>query len=374
MSRRRVFDIDFPAAPEPVPAGTKSPKTPPEPERGGRRGPMATAIQENSEALRARQSAEARIRAENDRLAHEFVGLKRLGLVIELAPLASVFTTKLTRDRAPKRDADIDELKASIRALGLSNPLRAEAVEGGYELVQGLRRLTAFRELLAETGDQELYGRIPVALTPQGETLESLYRRMVDENLVRRDISFAEMAALARAYHADPETEAQTLDEAIATLFASAGRQKRVYIRNFAHLLERVGEGLRHSEAMPRALGLAALKRLEQEAAEGERLLEALQADPDRDEDEELALLRLYVEGGAEALETESAKGAPAEREAKTPRGARQELKMLWKGRGLRCAAGKGRLEMRADRDFSALPPEKLERALKAFFKALDDE
>ncbi|MDD2869213.1 ParB/RepB/Spo0J family partition protein [Neomegalonema sp.] len=391
MSRRRVFDIDFPeaqpeAAPEasaPVPAGTRPPKAsakapvPPAARLGagardGRRGPMAAAIQENSEALRQRQSAEAQIRAENDRLAHEFVGLRRLGLVIELVPLDQVKTGKLTRDRAPKRDPEIDELKDSIRALGLSNPIRVEASGEGHELVQGLRRLTAFRELLAETGDVEAYGRIPAALTPQGETLEGLYRRMVDENLVRRDISFAEMAALARAYHEDPQTNARSLDEAIATLFGSAGRQKRVYIRNFAHLLERVGEGLRHPEAMPRALGLATLKRLEAEEGGAKALLRTLRAAPaDRGEEEEMGLLRLFAEGGAAAL------GLAVEAEAgRTPAAAldKREVNFLWKGRGVRCAAARGRLELRTDRDFTALSPEKLERAARAFFKILDAE
>ncbi|WP_018633900.1 ParB/RepB/Spo0J family partition protein [Neomegalonema perideroedes] len=390
MSRRRVFDIDFPEAPpepapEPaasVPAGTKPPKpsakapSPPAAKLGagardGRRGPMATAIQENSEALRQRQSTEAQIRAENDRLAHEFVGLRRLGLVIELIPLERVKTAKLTRDRAPKRDSEIDELKDSIRALGLSNPIRVEAAGEDYELVQGLRRLTAFRELLEETGDAEAYGRIPAALTPQGETLEGLYRRMVDENLVRRDISFAEMAALARAYHEDPQTGARSLDEAIAALFGSAGRQKRVYIRNFAHLLERVGEGLRHPEAMPRALGLATLKRLEAEEGGAKALLRTLRAAPDRGEEEEMGLLRLFAEGGAAAL------GQALEEEAgRTPAAQveKREVNFIWKGRGVRCAAARGRLELRMDRDFAALPPEKLERAARAFFKILDAE
>ena len=45
---------------------------------------------------------------------------------------------------------DIDELKQSIRDVGLSNPIRVEQVGDRYELIQGYRRLTAWRELRDE--------------------------------------------------------------------------------------------------------------------------------------------------------------------------------------------------------------------------------
>jgi len=60
---------------------------------------------------------------------------------------------------------------------------------------------------------------------------------MVDDNLVRRDISFAEMALLAHRYCQGPRTEAASASEAIARLYPSAGRQKRHYIQNFAPLM-----------------------------------------------------------------------------------------------------------------------------------------
>jgi len=60
---------------------------------------------------------------------------------------------------------------------------------------------------------------------------------MVDENLVRRDISFAEMAMLAHRYCEGPGTEAASVSEAVARLFLSAGRQKRHYIRHLALLM-----------------------------------------------------------------------------------------------------------------------------------------
>ncbi|NUB45558.1 ParB N-terminal domain-containing protein [Fertoebacter nigrum] len=358
MTKRRMFDIDFPeGADEPpvVPAGTET-----------RRGPMAAAITENATALRERQQAEALIRDENDRLAHELVRLKKLGLIVDLIPLDAIRTTKLTRDRASGRDPELDELKESIKAVGLSNPIRVEAGEGGFELVQGFRRLAAYAELHAETGDAR-YATIPAGLLAKGETLESLYRRMVDENLVRRDISFAEMAQLARAYLADPDTGVTDLDQAIATLYGSAGRQKRVYIRNFAALLDRIGGHLAHPHALPRALGLALLKRIDREPGAGSALQRLLAARPARSEDEELAILRDFADGaGGDAEAVEKPRG-PANPAAKT------SLRVTRGGDVARCTATDGRVELRMDRDFSSIDRHRLEEAVTAFLNALDD-
>ncbi|MFC7704787.1 ParB/RepB/Spo0J family partition protein [Plastorhodobacter daqingensis] len=367
MSKRRIFDIDFPETDAPagaaVPAGT---------ELEHRRGPMAAAIVENAEALRERQAAEAAIRAENDRLAHEHVRLKKLGLIVDLVPLDQIRVDKLTRDRAQARDPELDELKESIRAIGLSNPIRVEQADEGYELVQGFRRLSAYRELLQETGDHDRYGRIPAGLIARGETLEALYRRMVDENLVRRDISFAEMAELARAYLADPDTPATSIDQAIAQLYGSAGRQKRVYIRNFAALLDRIGGSLHFPEAMPRALGLSLLKRIEREPGRASAVQKALQARPERTDEEELAILRAHADAVAGILEPEPAAKGP-KRSGGNP-GARTSLRVdCGSGAIARCVATDGRVELRMERDFSAVDRRRLEEAVAAFMAALED-
>lgn len=186
--KKRVFDINFDDVeidpPADVPAGTEA-----------RRGPMASAISENAEALASRQSAEAAIRAENDALAHEHVRLKRAGLITDMIPLERVLTGKLTRDRVPGRDPEIEELKNSIREIGLSNPIRVEPVGDDYELIQGFRRVTAYRELFEETGDDR-FARIPAGINARGEDMLRLYRRMVDENMVRRGCPLARWRSL----------------------------------------------------------------------------------------------------------------------------------------------------------------------------------
>ena len=279
MSKRRVFDIDFEDAA--VPAGTD-----PAPEP--RRGPMAAAISENAEALSARQQAEAAIRAENDRLAHEYVALKKNGQIVGPVAVDRIRAEKLIRDRADARDPELDELKASIQAVGLSNPIHVEEVEDGYELIQGFRRLTAYRELLAETGD-ETYARIPATLQARGAQLDHLYRRMVDENLVRRDISFAEMAQLAMSYAARTGQTIGFSGDSVDVLYGSAGRQKRSYIRHFTHLLQALGDVLKYPEAIPRATGLGLVKLMDSHPRVADQLRALLDAHPDRNAQAELS-------------------------------------------------------------------------------------
>lgn len=360
MSKRRVFDIGFPdeaPAEAPVPAGTDS---------TSRRSPMAAAISENADALRERAEAEARIRAENDALAHEFVRLKKLGVVVDLIALDDIRVHALNRDRAAGRDEDLDELKDSIRDIGLSNPIRVVARDGGYDLVQGYRRLTAYKELLAETGDAEAWGRIPAGMVAPGESIEGLYRRMIDENMVRRDISFAEMAELARAYADDPESPAGSLDAAIAALYASANRQKRNYIRNFARMLEGLGEALLHAPAIPRALGLAVWKRMDRQPETVARLIARLNAEPARSEEAELEILRDYAE-----KTPEPGQGAPTS-PARRP-GAKTTLRVAHGAEIAQLSASEGRVELRLPRDFMAVDRARLERAVTAFLAALDE-
>ena len=158
MSKRRVFDIDFPEdSPAPAPAEPPRQNTAEGSGSGAaRRGPMATAIPENADALRQRAEAEKTIRAENDRLANEFVRLKKLGLVVDRIPLGKIRTDKLVRDRSVSRDPELYELKDSIRSIGLSNPIRGEEDGGVYQLGTGFRRLSAYRALLEATGDDRL--------------------------------------------------------------------------------------------------------------------------------------------------------------------------------------------------------------------------
>lgn len=353
MSKRRNrFDIEMPEEDAP-----ETPTALP-----ARRGPMATAVGETAESLKDRQAIEDGIRAENDALAHEFVRLRKLGLVVAEVPIDAVACTKLVRDRRAGEDADLGELKTSIAEIGLSNPVQVEAAgEGRYELIQGFRRLTAYKALRAEKG--EAWAMIPAVILPEGETIEHSYRRMVDENLVRSDISFAEMGELARAYAADPATDCAGADDAVAVLFRSAGYQKRTYIRNFARLMTLIGSALPHPEAVSRNLGLAVLKRLEDEPEAREALVSALTGAADAKV--QAAILSQFAGQGARPP---TRKAAPKRVRAKTT------FRLDAGGREVKCIAGDERLELSGGPDFSAYERERLERAVAAFFAVLEGD
>ncbi|MDO5759037.1 MAG: ParB N-terminal domain-containing protein [Rhodobacterales bacterium] len=361
MTKRKVFDIDFPGGEgeKDVPAGTGARKIDAPP---ARRGPMASAIAENADALRTRKQVEAAIRDENDRLAHELVRLKGQGLIVDLIDLGAIHTTKLTRDRSASRDPDLDELKESIKAIGLSNPIRIEADGEAWQLVQGFRRLTAYRELHAETGDDR-YARIPAGILAQGETIKGLYRRMVDENLVRRDISFSEMAALALRYAQDDDTDVVDVEQAISVLYASAARQKRIYIRHFSTMLSAIGNRLKFPEAIPRALGLQLEKRISNEEGAAARICAALDAGMASTAEAELEILRNQAH----------AKPQKTTGKSNAPDAAKTSFRCTVPAGTVRCAARNGKVELSFDRDFSSVEQQRLQAAVTAFFAALDD-
>lgn len=351
MSRRRVFDIDFPEEPS---------------EQGqaevARKGPMAAAISENADAVRDRAETAASIRAENDRLAHEHVRLRRLGLITDRLPLDAIRTDKLKRDRGATFDPDLDELISSIRDVGLSNPIRVEiAPDGTYELIQGYRRLSAFRALLEDTGE-ETWATIPAAISAEGDALPTLYRRMIDENMVRRDISFAEMGLLALAYVEDPRTETSDIADAVAALFASAGRQKRNYIGRFARLMAQVGDFIQFPEDIPRALGLDLEKRLSERAFAPKDLSGYLKAKSPESGAVEVQVLRDFIRNLDRAAKTNQ-KGASAKTTLKFQSSAFGSV---------RCLLTDGKLEIRANRDFSRFDRECAEEAVKQLLDRLD--
>lgn len=365
--KRRMFDIDMPEEDGAAP-GSAEPRIS---TLGERRGPMASAVRENADALRSRSEAERAIRAENDALAHEFVAARAAGLVLTRVPLDAVQTRKLSRDRADVDPDGLEELKASLREIGLSNPIQVEAAGAGVELVQGLRRLTAFRALLEETGDPA-WAEIPAVVLPEGESMERLYRRMVDENLVRTDISFAEMAALALRYADDPSTDAADVDAAVTALYGSAGKQKRSYIRAFAKLMVVLEKYLDHPRAIPRALGLAVRRRIEEAPETLAGLQRALQAAPRRDAETELEILRRYAEPDAPAAPTAPfPAGNPAPARPKAPRKARITFQVAGPEGPVRCTASHGRLDLAGETDFSAIDRRRLEAAVTQLVQAL---
>ncbi|MFK7942059.1 MAG: ParB/RepB/Spo0J family partition protein [Paracoccaceae bacterium] len=364
--RRRMFEIDVPKESEASSAsGELETKSAP-----ARRGPMASAVRETAEAAKDRAETEAAVRAENDRLAHEHVRLKKLGLITDLIPLDAVDVSKLMRDRAPTTDdAELEDLVESIREIGLSNPIRVEPVGERFELIQGWRRLQAYKTLHKETG-AEAWARIPAGMVPAGDDLATSYRRMVDENLVRKDISFAEMATLARDYAADPDVPCWSMTEAVGELYASAGYQKRSYIRAFAELLDMLDGVLLHPEAIPRNLGLAVRKQISEGRPGVEDLHQALRVRPNRNAEVELSILRGFSHGqvGDGDLPRGEGRATPS-----VARKAKTTFRLTGVDGEVRCVAASGKLELRGATDFSSFDRRRLESAVQAFLSALEE-
>lgn len=195
---------------------------------------------------------------------------------------------------------------------------------------------------------------------------------MVDENLVRKDISFAEMAKLAITYADDLETDVTDADKAVGVLFQSASYQKRSYIRTFIKVIDPLWRDLRFAEEIPRALGVALAQQIEEVPGTIRAIQSDLKAWEDRSVADELEILRRFT-GGSEAEDR------PAPRKAKpkaAPVSAATKAKTSFQMRRpqgqVKCVAGAGRLEIRLDRDFSDIDRRKLEMAVQALLDHLD--
>lgn len=364
--KRRMFDIEMPeddvalAAPE-----TKSAE---------RRGPMASAISENAEALKERKSAAEAIREENNWLAHEYVALKESGYVVQSIPPDDVHTYMLARERMPGEDDELDALVTSIRDIGLSNPIRVfERPDGtGYELVQGYRRLAAFRKLNEADGEGG-WDEIPALLMPSDADVAGLYRRMVDENVVRRDLSFAEMARAAQNYAMDPGTPVNDVAGAVAALFESAPYSKRNYIRNFAYLMDRIGKLLNYPNEVPRALGVALARVVKDQPEVVGRIKTDLDGWDGRSIRDELDVLRRYA--GTDELGEDVGEVPPRKKKPPVSAGQGGRTKttfhMTSTAGQVKCTASHGRLEIKVERDFSAIDRARLEQAIASLIDGL---
>src|SRR5829696_563231 len=110
------------------------------------------------------------------------------GLKFEELPVSAIRpNSRQPRNSFP--EAGIKELAASIREVGILQPLVVRSTPAGFELIAGERRLRAAREAGLE--------RVPVLIRQAGET-ESMELALV-ENLQRENLSPLETAAAYQA-------------------------------------------------------------------------------------------------------------------------------------------------------------------------------
>lgn len=318
-------------------------------------GPLGAAVRETAASAQEAGAALAEQRRQNAAEAGEFRAARAEGRVLVSLPLDRIATDALPRDRLDLAGVaasdEMDELKASIRARGQREPVEVfAAADGLYQLKAGWRRLTALRQLLAETGDPR-FGTVIARVTPVGEDRAALYIDMVEENIIRQDLSFAEMAQIAIRLADDPQAGIGSVDAAVARLFRALHKVKRAYIRAFTGLLLAADGALPCAREIPRDLGVAAARRLQATGAHGAAALRAALAGATTAEDQ-AAALRAFVAGPVPAA----------------PPPARPEVFAV---DASQVTARRGEIRIAAAIDFAALDRPALERAVRAFHAAL---
>jgi len=227
-------------------------------------GPMGAAVREAAEDLHASTEAKVEQRRRNAEDAKAFRDAQAEGRVLVRIPLGEISTTALPRDRidleAVALADEMEELKSSIRARGQKEPVEVfRDADGVLQLKKGWRRLTALRQLLDETGD-EAFGTVVARIDERAAERLERYIDMVEENVVREDLTFAEMAQVVLEAAADPSVEEQDTDVLVNRLYGSLHKMKRSYIRSFVTLLDELGDALRWPKAVPRNLGVEVVR------------------------------------------------------------------------------------------------------------------
>ncbi|WP_371158110.1 ParB/RepB/Spo0J family partition protein [Jannaschia sp. 2305UL9-9] len=202
-------------------------------------------------------------------------------------PMAEIHVDAMSRDRMDMPESQMEELRASIRANGMRMPVEVTARRGGgYDLISGLRRLTASRDIAGPDATIRAFVRPP-------RTAPEALVAMVEENEIRANLSSYERGRAAVL--AVQDGVFPTIEAAVDALFATASKGKRSKVRSFALLHEELGDLL----AFPNALSERQCLRLSAaiKAGQGGVLRAALAPGPEPDAEAEWALLNRALSG-----------------------------------------------------------------------------
>jgi ParB family chromosome partitioning protein len=332
---------------------------------------MAVAGRDSAEALTRLAEEQAEARRRNADEAEAYRAADKDGRLLRRIPIAAVRTDTLPRDRmaleAVSQSPEMEELKASIRARGQREAIEVwvvgeERLAAEFNLKTGWRRLEALRQLHAETGE-ERFATVLARVTLGAQEREGHYVAMVEENAIREDISFAEMAHVAIQMASDPLTPVADADEAVDRLYASLHKVKRSNIRRFVDLLQAVGDLLASPRDVPKNLGAEVARAIHKDDAALEVLRAALRGVTDAASQN--AALMAFLARGADATAVEG-EVMPARRASAGRR------KFEFHVGGLKVTARSGELRLRGEADFTEVSRERLEAAIAAFSAALD--
>ena len=318
-------------------------------------GPMGAAVREAAGSLAESTENLVEQRRQNAADAKAWRQAKGEGRLLVAIPLDAIRTDALPRDRLDLDEVasseEMEELKTSIRDRGQKEPIEVFPVEDGYQLKKGWRRLTALRQLRDETGDERFADAVARVVEDGGSRVD-LYIDMVEENVIRQDLSFAEMAQVAITAAQEDGLDAADL---VSRIYASLHKMKRSYIRSFVFLLRELGDVLPFPKAIARNLGADVARRL-QAVPEQRDELRSMLASVSSPEEQASVLVR-FIEGST---------SSPGKKPARE-----KSVKYEFHVGRTKVTARKGECRILSETDFSSVDRKQLERAIEAFEAAL---
>lgn len=327
--------------------------------RKRRVGPMGAAVREAAESLTEATENKVEQRRQNTEDAKKFRAAQQEGRVLIEIPLGEISTTDLPRDRLDLETVatsdEMEELKASIRERGQKEPVEVYHGEGDqYQLKKGWRRYTALTQLFETTGD-ERFAKI-VARVEAGENDRmDRYIDMVEENVVREDLTFAEMAQVALSAAADPDVEGADAEVLVNRLYGSLHKMKRSYIRSFVYLLSELGESLQWPKEVSRNTGIEVARAMK-EVGGIDELREAI-----------------AVSGDAETQNKLLTEFSKQRSEKPVKKVLEPKEKFEFHVGGMKVTARRGECRIVSKDDFANISRDQLERAVKAFEGVLNE-
>lgn len=217
------------------------------------------------------------------------------GRMVLALPLDQIEAGYLVRDRIAADPEEMAALIESLRARGQQTPIEVvQLAPDRFGLISGWRRLTALRQLDAETADPRF--ATVLALLRRPDQASDAYVAMVEENEIRVGLSFYERARIvAKAVEAGvyPDDRA-----ALRGLFGAASRPRRSKIGSFLVVVRALDGALRFPEAIGERLGLQLAQALGADPGLSARLAARLAAAPPVDAAAEQALIARGLAGG----------------------------------------------------------------------------
>ena len=331
----------------------------PAPKRDRAVGPMGAAVRDAASSLQDATEAKVEERRRNTEDAKSFRAAQEAGRLLEAVPVDAIHTDDLPRDRleleAVETSDDMEELKTSIRARGQREPIELyRDGQGALQLKKGWRRLTALRQLHAETGEDR-FAKVIARIDVRTESRLDRYVDMVEENVVRENLTFAEMAQVAILAAQDSDVDGIDPDTMVSRLYGSLHKMKRSYLRAFVFLLIQLGDSLQWPKAVSRNLGVDVSRCIR--SVDGLDALKLRLAACETSEAQNEALARFVSD----------ASGAGRAKPKPQPK----EKREFHVGK-MKITARKGECRIVAGVDFASLPKGQLERAIAAFEEALE--